>query len=270
MASDELSSDYKDLFYEMRSAWSSLSAPQGLQVAEISRASASQVEALAMMYGWMARIMRTGEAVLGMSQSGFNAEVAPLLRAMIEHAIGLRWVADQRGAAFQVLIRRHSQSMQKLMDAQATGWVIEGEVAQTLLQQAIDIETDEETRTYDHLGAVAHQAIAYGLGDLYQAWLLETLTSHATIASAHPYYSFDSITNTVQLHTVPRESGAEIEAAVVIPVILGLTAYNEILDGGPLNDKIVEWTEKFTNLQKRLELEISPAVLRLREGNFES
>ena len=269
MASPELASDYVSLFEDIRSEWISLPAPIGIQLTEMTRAEVSEVEAVAMMHGWVARIIRSGEALLALSALGFAAELAPLRRSMLEHAISLRWVADQRGDAFQVLIRRHSQSMQRIQDAQENGWEIEGEEAQRLLQQAIDVETDEETRTYDHLGAIAHQAEAYGLGDVYLAWLLETLSSHASIASAHPYYSFDSTSNTVQLHRTPRETGTEVEASVLIPVLLGLTAYNMILEGEPLNDRISSWTERFAALQERLATEISDDVLRLRQGNMQ-
>ncbi|GEM_PF-6572825 len=265
MASAHLAADYVVLFEDMRSVWHGLPAPQGMHLPEISRASMSEVEAIAMMYGWMCRTIRTGEAALKLSALGYTVELSPLRRSMIEHAIGLWWVADQRGNAFQVLIRRRSRSMEILQAAQENGWPIEGEEAQSLLQNAIDIETDEETRTYDSFGHVAHQAVAYGLGTLYQAWLLETSTSHASIASAHPYYSYEETTNTVQLHLVPLETGAEVEASVVIAVILALTAYNQILDGTPLNDRIPDWSGRFAVLQERLKLENSDQPSGLRQ-----
>jgi len=129
----------------------------------------ADVEATAVVYGWMMRVIRNGEAALQLVDAGYGPEASPLIRSMIEHAIGLWWIVDQPGAAFQALTRARSETMRRLHAAQATGWVIGDDESQRLLQEAINIVTDEDTRAVDRLLHIAHQAAQYNLGRLYQA-----------------------------------------------------------------------------------------------------
>lgn len=194
--------------------------------------------------------------------NGYVAEAAPTIRSMIEHAIALWWVVDQRGDAFQVLVRVRARAAATLQKAQAIGSNIAGEDAQRLLQEVIDEETDSETVTFDYLKATAAQAEKYGLGALYQAWLLETGQSHARIDSARPYYVHRAGT-TIDLLRVPVDTGSEPEAAVTNVIYTALLAYNRLLDGAPLNERLEAWAGEFSALSERLRQEIQ-SQLQLR------
>jgi hypothetical protein len=135
----------------------------------------------------MARVIRSGEAALLLEEAGHGEEASPLVRSMIEHAIGLSWLVDSRGDAVQALRRAHGYEMSRFERSQALGWSVD-EQLQERLRQAVEVETDEHTRSLDRLLHVAEQAKEYGLGMLLQAWMVETWTSHASLTSARAYY----------------------------------------------------------------------------------
>jgi len=169
MTRDARAVSFRALFQEMATVWRDAPAPEGVHLVEHTRAALADVEATAVVYGWMMRVIRNGEAALQLVDAGYGPEASPLIRSMIEHAIGLWWIVDQPGAAFQALTRARSETMRRLHAAQATGWVIGDDESQRLLQEAINIVTDEDTRAVDRLLHIAHQAAQYNLGRLYQA-----------------------------------------------------------------------------------------------------
>ena len=83
----------------------------------------AEIGAVAVIHGWIARLIRTGEAALILDERGYGEEASPLVRSMHEHAIGPWWLVDQRGDAFQALSRSRSNEMRKLREAQAQGMV---------------------------------------------------------------------------------------------------------------------------------------------------
>ena len=255
MASEQLSQEYKLLFHEIHELWIQAPPPQKEAIVESSRAAYSNIEAVALMHGWMNRTLRTGQAALLLSESGYSAEIPPLIRSMLEHAIGLHWVADQRGVAFQVLLRKRSRDTETLRRAQSEGWKIQGADADALMQQAIEIETDSETIIYDSFKHVAHQARETRLGDLYQAWILETGSSHATIVSAMPYYTIDVIENIVNLHLIPLNTGSEVEASVAIASLTAFYGYKKILNFAHLEEKLAKLHMRLEELNLRLQQE---------------
>jgi hypothetical protein len=185
VASPELDKEFRALFADMAAGWRSAPEPEGVHLDEVNRAALAGVGVVAVIHGWMARLVRTGEAALLCDQHGYAEEASPLIRSMLEHAIGLWWLVDQRGDAFQALVRSRSNQMQKLDAAQEHGWSIGDEEAQRLLKEAIAVVTDEESKAADNLLAVAHQAREYGLSNFAQAWLLESWTSHASTCQCH-------------------------------------------------------------------------------------
>jgi hypothetical protein len=261
MASPDLAADFRALFDDMAVAWRAAPAPEGVAVTDLTRAALAEISAVAVTYGWMARVVRTGEAALLLADDGYATEAAPLVRTMIEHAIGLWWLVEERGTAFQVLVRARSRTMQRFQEAQETGWTLEGPESQQLLQDAIDLETDQATVTRDFMQHVKNQAVAYGLGSLYQAWLIETGYSHASLSSAQPYYNEEEAVDggTIHLLPVPIDPGHETDARVVSITHTALIAYNRLLPGEPLTEQLEQWERRFADLGTRLTQEIAAA-----------
>ena len=252
MATAALADDFRDLYLEMADAWRSCPPPTPVDVGEGTRADSSEVQAVAVACGWIARVVRTGEAAIRESRNGYAIEVAPMVRSMIEHAIGLWWIADQRGIAYQALVRARSSRLKKFQEAQDKGWALEGDELQQLLQDAIDLETDDETRPFDRFLHVVTQAVEYDLVAFYQAWLIESGMSHASIDSARPYFDVDESTLTAELLPTPQDSGSEVEAAAVSALHVALAAYSHFLPDGYLAAELIGWERRFADLSGRL------------------
>lgn len=253
MPDTELASAFAALHREMAEAWRTAPLPSEVRIEYGTPGGTASVDAVGVIFGWMARAIRTGQLAMLAASAGFSCEAAPLIRSITEHAIGLWWIVDQRGVAIHALVRSRSQGFRKFQAAQEHGWTLEGQEGQDLLREAIDLETDVETRVFDYLLHVKEQANKYGLGAEYQAWLIDTWESHATFTSAQPYYEWDR-RNGLTLNTTPS-SQRETEAAVVAMTHTALRAYNTFLPGEPLAEALNSWAARATELGEHLRSE---------------
>lgn len=126
------------------------------------RKGSAEIGAIAVIFGWMARMTRTGEATLMLNSMGYAVEASPMVRSLLEHAIAICWLEDQRGGAFQSLARARSYAMDKFRTAQEHGWAVDDDIA-VLLDEAIQLETDAETRTQDSYLHLYEAGWKYGL-----------------------------------------------------------------------------------------------------------
>ena len=250
MSSAELDQAFRDLFRDMADAWRAAPPPEGIHLVEADLHGLGEVGVVAVIHGWMARLVRTGEGALILGQAGYGEEVSPLVRSMIEHAIGLWWLVDQRGDAFQALARARSTQMSRLDAAQKKGWSVGDEETQRLLKDAIDLQTDETNKSNDRLLHVAHQAETYGLADFFQGWLIESWSSHASFASARAYYVQEDGDDSGSFHLldVPQQGHREVAAAVASATHTGLVAYDQLLAGQPLSERLLVSQRRFEEL----------------------
>lgn len=140
----------------MIATWKTAPAPAPVPIGDGSRAALSEIGAVEVMWGWTARVVRMAEAALLLERHGFDSEVSPIIRSMVEHAIALPWVLDHRGRAYQALARQRAHSMEIFKKVQTPGWPLTDEAAE-LLEKAITIETDEDTRSEDLNLATSHR-----------------------------------------------------------------------------------------------------------------
>ncbi len=256
MASSELNADFVALFEEMTEAWVHAPGPEGMHLPEVTLGGLANVEAVAVIHGWMARIVRSGEAALMLLGRDYDEEASPLVRSMLEHAIGLWWLVEQRGDAFQVLVRARANEMKRFEKAQQHGWQLGDEKGLELLREAIEAETEERTLNLDRFAHVGEQAKEFGLGSFLQAWMIESWTSHASIASARAYYKVKanpgSSTDEIALHRFPLQGHRELAAAVTSVMHTAFCAYNRMLDDDPLANRLEMWRLRFEELGLRL------------------
>ncbi|GAB3854618.1 hypothetical protein GCM10028801_09040 [Nocardioides maradonensis] len=106
----------REMFAEMVERFREAPVPSPLPNSEASGAFLAAEEAVAVMYGWTNRVMRTGEAVLRMDADGFAAEASPLLRSKLEHVIALNWIKEQPDDALRQ-IRQPSYAGRRRYDA---------------------------------------------------------------------------------------------------------------------------------------------------------
>jgi hypothetical protein len=199
-------------------------------------------EAIAVIYGWTNRIVRTGQAVLRLDAAGFATESSPLLRSMVEHVIALHWVSDEPGDAFQALVRQRQQQMKTYEQANVPEWQL-SEKTRALIEELLSVETEESSRYIDNLLHTAHQATAYELGALYRAWLIETWTAHASLASAGTYYMTTGVSAFVLLGDEPQEP-SNVPALVAAWTLAALDIYNRVLPNDFLTDDIAAWRKR--------------------------
>lgn len=64
---------------------------------------------------------------------------------------------------------------------------------------------------------------------LYQAWLLETWTTHATMMSAEPYFEADTVNFRARLDRVARldPSGCRVVGGIAVAVHTSLASYEK-------------------------------------------
>lgn len=231
----------KAVLAEMVAAFQAAPPPSTVALEEVTRAGLAAAEARAVMFGWTNRVLRTAQSVLLLQCDGFAAEAAPLVRSMLEHAMALHWLLDQPGDAFQALVRARQHEVRKLRETQQMGWQMSDDI-QTLMGELLAIETDG-SRSADHLLATKHHAQCYDLGALYQAWLVETWSSHASLSSANDYFESQGDSDFVLLLT-PREPLINLPAICVAAALTALDAYDRVLANAPLSDNLADWGQR--------------------------
>lgn len=237
--------DFLLLFGEMASTFRRAPSPTPIWLEQVSLSGLAGAEAIAVMFGWTNRVIRTGEAALALDDGGFTAEASPLLRSMLEHAMALHWLRDQPADAFQVLVRARQAQIRKLQDAEDQGWRLSDET-RLLMGEMLGIETEDSSRAADFLLATKHHAERYGHGSLYQAWLIETWSSHASLASANPYYEAEDGRDgfSFGLLSSPKEMGIDLPAQCVVAALVALDAYNGVLPDSSLTRSLADWNER--------------------------
>ena len=229
----------REMFAEMVARFREAPMPSPLPDSEASRAFLAAEEAIAVMYGWTNRVMRTGEAVLRMDADGFAAEASPLLRSMLEHVIALHWIKEQPDDAFQSLWRAWQKEASKFQEAEAADWELDDEVV-ALIGALLAVETDESSKRVDNLLNTRHRAEKYGLGILYRSWLIETWTSHATYLSAKAYYEVEDEGPFAFFESSPTPP-PDLPLLCAAAGRAVLEIYNEVLPGGFLTEDLANW-----------------------------
>lgn len=235
----------KALFEQMVARFRQAPSPTPIWLDEVSVSDLAAAEAVAVMYGWTNRTMRTGQAALQLDATGFATEVSPLLRSMVEHVIALHWVREEPGDAFQALVRQRQKQLMTYEQTEVTGWELTDDLRDSIAVQ-LGIETDESSKHTDHLLHTFQRVQRYGLGALYRAWLVETWTAHASLASATTYYEARGDSEFVLL---ANNSDLPINVPILCSAfgLAALSVYNEVLPDDFLTDDIAEWNRQLSD-----------------------
>jgi len=249
VASSQVDAANARIITQMLDAWRSAPPPSSVTV-EMTEEGFAAAYAFVVMHGWMARVARSAEAALLLHSRGHGVEASPLIRSMIEHAMALTWIEDKRGDAFLALQRKRSGSAQRLNDSQNAGWQLDPD-AQALIDTLVTTPM-VGSKAGDHLMALKHQADAYGLGGLYQAWILESGFSHPSIESARPYYVEVEEGPSFHLLYEPVDTGQEIPASVAVAVLSALIPYSRADSSGSIASQVDRWHAELQELANRL------------------
>jgi hypothetical protein len=202
------------------------------------------------IWAWTNRVVRTAEAALTLHDAEFDVEASPLRRTLMEHAVAIHWLADKRGPAYQALVRARSLNMRNLERAQDAGWQLNAE-QQQLLDEAIAIETDEDTLSEDNLIHAKQRAEAYGLGSVHQGWVIETWTSHPSLMSALPYYEHHDESLDTDLYPFPKPMARAALMSVAVALHIALTGYERLVPDA-FAGQLADWGARLEALAVRL------------------
>lgn len=138
-------------------------------------------------HGWYLRVHRSCAALMLLRQAGYGAEAWPTRRAIIEHMLALRWLADNGNEAKDVVRRAHAESSRRRQESAAdagwssAGWPIWADVA------ADGAAATGNPTESNMLTNVRLRCEKYGIATDYASWLLETNNSHPGWTTASAY-----------------------------------------------------------------------------------
>jgi hypothetical protein len=190
-------------------------------------------------HGWYTRVRRTGRALQVLTRAGFEHEGAPLRRSMIEHALGLHWLADANDDAVDAVLIKNKETWVRISRSMTDGWHVKPEDLNPVL--SVEIPTSSES-TYM---AFKHLCDRFDEADLYVAWLLETGHFHTSFGSAAAYFEGDGTPAGTRL--LDRTVGHPATTAAITATLLCVASvgFNKILQGQP-------WTGLLDEAQGRL------------------
>jgi hypothetical protein len=195
--------------------------------------------ALMIAHGWYMRLRRTGEAAVRLTLSGYGEEAAPLRRSMIEHAIGLYWLADAKDAAVVVLERVNQIRVEKLAAKLTDAWSLNREDLADILS------AEAPSTSVDHLAHFANQCAKYGSPEIHVAWLTETASSHPSLVGASAYVD-ESDGERILLRQSSHPHDVEsLEQIFAVMLLIASSAFNELIEGQP-------WTKALKDIDERL------------------
>jgi hypothetical protein len=185
-------------------------------------------------HGWYTHVRRNGRALQVLTNAGFEHEGAPLRRSMIEHALGLHWLADAAEDAVDALLTGHRETWKKIAGSMTDGWPVTPEDLNPVLSIVIPKSSESTYLAFKHLCG------RYDEPDLYVAWLLETGHSHASYASAAAYVEGDGTaagTKLLEKAANPPQATAGVVANLLFIASVG---FNKTLTGQPWAGRLGE------------------------------
>jgi hypothetical protein len=132
-------------------------------------------------YGWWARIVRTGRAIVILHRQGLAHEAAPLVRTLLHHSAALIWLDEFPDEALEALRWEHQKQGSKMLaKAIERSWDLDP-------IGLVESPTDEKPAGYRYLQQTEELCCRAGLDHLYVAFLIESKFTHPTGLSADAY-----------------------------------------------------------------------------------
>lgn len=190
-------------------------------------------------HGWYVRAHRGSEAVLVLRDLGFAAESWPTRRSVLEHVVGLKWLAAEGGRAVDPLVRELAeQARRRQLGAEAAGWKAAGHSGFVdAMADGQAAEDDVDLDTYLHF---KHRCNAYGNPHDWSSWLIETAHSHPGWETAAPY--LDRLSQTLLLE--PRRTDRDDEGYLAIHVWEALSALSSMMQSPPWEHELLDAYER--------------------------
>src|SRR6266498_929364 len=158
----------------------------------------SEIQRTVMLaHGWYVGSGRTATAIMLLETRGLGHEAAPLRRSLIEHAMGLAWLAQATEDAVNSLLRGYQNvNLKKLKEVFEKVSPGQGAVFNDILDVEVDASSEDQYLAFRRL------CERFGVDRIYGEWLRDTALSHATYASAIAY--IDSSNGDLNLSREPQ------------------------------------------------------------------
>jgi hypothetical protein len=185
-------------------------------------------------YGWWVRVVRTGDAVRILRQSGFGHEAGVMVRTALHHAAALCWLVNAPEEAVEAVtyedkLRKHNLSV-KALDAD---WDL-GEMEPIR-------KPEQKPRSMVYLSDFEKLCKDFDLDNFYLPYRVESGYFHPSILSADIY--LEGTDGSVSLRTIPRTSGVELTAAATF-VGLATSALAKLSEDSGLGRVVEELTRR--------------------------
>lgn len=149
------------------------------------RTSGSSDVASEIAYSWFKHMLRTSEAVMTLADAGFDSEIAPLRRSLMEHCTAMFWLTRSPEKAVDSLFKAYQQTLRKIETATAGKWDIDYDLLRAMVEAEMPSNDENNLLSFKAL-TDAEEAEA-----TYAAWLQETAFSHAGWSTGRLYVKHD-------------------------------------------------------------------------------
>jgi len=207
---------------------------------------------LAVTQAWFIRTLDSIRAATLLLDNNLASVASPLVRAAMEHAIGMMWLQEAGDDGLRGLENSHRTWVKNIGKATAlvdhmrteegiSGW--SPEIAALVAQITAEEPTPKVPGEWQHKERfeVAKQF------DLYVAWLSETAVSHATRESASPYM-MEADGRIVLLRKPSDDAPNDLVARCAVVAVYALRTMAENLDSvrlGQAADRLAEEIRTF-------------------------
>jgi hypothetical protein len=198
-------------------------------------------------HGWYLRCHRGVEAISILDDNGHSEEAAPIRRSVIEHVIGLKWLAKEGNAAQAPIRRGASHGAENLLAAvHAANWT---SVDLSTFPEVI-ADKDALDPGSDHLLRFKHRCEKYGIPGDWTQYLAETGRSHACWESASPYIA-EAPDGSAELRDEPKIH-TEQGGFCAIHMLQALVAVDSMFVGAPLESDLERIAKRSFRITKRV------------------
>jgi hypothetical protein len=184
-------------------------------------------------HGWYMRSVRTAHAIRLLENAGYNGELAPLRRTLVEHSVALVWLAEEGDRILPTLAGGHARSMGKHREALAAAQWTEHDLERMAAIERTIIDDASRDSSGDHLLHYANRHSVYGAEDQLASWHADTFRSHATFQSATDYLEPET-------RALSQESLAVASGIVVATVELlrATLAFSDVFEPSPWEQEL--------------------------------
>ncbi|MFC7980078.1 DUF5677 domain-containing protein [Streptomyces cinereoruber] len=202
------------------------------------------------VFSWWRLVCRTSELVLSAVDSGFGAEVGPLVRNVLNHAYALNWLVDNGDPAMYALVRSGRENQRKMVEkVEKTNWpgAVELRAVYDRVKELPEPEwTQAEERRIvmlvHELGNFHDQLDRYGAVEVYPAYSHLSSLSHTSIETASLYLSHAEDGSRAELMLTSWLSPDTYVIQVTLSLLQTASVISPLIGGDPMRDAIEKAT----------------------------